>query len=423
MPMDTTRAFAQQLDKQDDLAHFRERFVIDDPDLIYLDGNSLGRLPIATRQRLHHLIDEEWGKRLIRGWNDGWLDAAARVGGKIARLVGAKPHEVLVADATSVNLFKLAVAALQAQPDRHKIVTDDLNFPSDLYILQGIGRLLSRPISVEVVPSPDGIHGAVDGLRQAIDDDTALVTLSHTAFKSGYVYDMTAVSRWAQQVGALTLWDISHSVGSVEVDLNGAGADLAVGCTYKYLNGGPGAPAFLHVREDWQKRLQNPLSGWMGQARMFDFGLDYEPAPGLRRFLTGTPPILSLTAVEPGVDLLLEAGMPAVRAKSTAQTTYLIELWQSLLKPLGFQLNSPLAAERRGSHVSLGHVDGLRIDLALIEEMKVLPDFRAPDNIRLGIAPLYTQFVDVWTAVNRLRRVVEERIYEKYTPGHSGPVT
>lgn len=422
--MDTTHTFAQQLDKQDDLAHFRERFVIDDPDLIYLDGNSLGRLPIATRRRLHHLIDEEWGGRLIRGWNDGWMDAAERVGSKIARLVGAKPHEVLVADATSVNLFKLAVAALQAQPDRHKIVTDDLNFPSDLYILQGIGRLLSRPISVEVVPSPDGIHGAVDGLRQAIDDDTALVTLSHTTFKSGYVYDMTAVSRWAHRVGALTLWDISHSVGSVEVDLNGVGADLAVGCTYKYLNGGPGAPAFLYVREDWQNRLQNPLPGWMGQACMFDFEMDYDPAPGLRRFLTGTPPILSLTAVEPGVDLLLEAGMPALRAKSVAQTTYLIALWQSLLKPLGFRLNSPLAADRRGSHVSLGHVDGLRIDLALIEEMKVLPDFRAPDNIRLGIAPLYTRFVDVWTAVNRLRHVVEERLYEKYAPVHnSGQVT
>lgn len=418
----TDFAYAAALDAQDELASFRQRFVIDDPDLIYLDGNSLGRLPHATRQRLHALVEEEWGKRLIRGWNEGWIDAAARIGAKIGALLGAQPDEVLLADSTSVNLFKLALAAVMAQPSRHKIVTDDLNFPSDLYILQGVARLAGRPLRIEVVSSPDGIAGPTAALAAAVDDDTALLTLSHTAFKSGYTYDMTAVTQMAHRVGAPVLWDLSHSAGAVPIDLNGAAADMAVGCTYKYLNGGPGAPAFLYVRRDWQERLANPISGWMGQKAMFDFALAYEPAPGLRRFLSGTPPILSLSAVEPGVDLLLEAGMARVRAKSVRQTAYLVALWEAKLAPLGFRLQSPRAAARRGSHVSLGHDEGLRIDQALIEEMNVLPDFRRPDNIRLGIAPLYTTFAEIHTAVARLRTVVTEKRYEKYSAA-AGVVT
>ena len=408
--------YALWLDEQDELAHFRERFVIDDPELIYLDGNSLGRLPIATRARLQQVVDYEWGQRLIRSWNEGWIEAAVRVGGKIAGLIGAWPDEVIVADSTSINLFRLALATVQSQTSRHKIVSDNLNFPSDLYILQGVCQVAGRGHRLHVVESVDGIHGPIEQLADAIDDNTALVALSHTVFKSGYTYDMAAVTELAHRAGAMIIWDLSHAAGSVPVDLNAAHADLAVGCSYKYLNGGPGSPAFLYVRRDWQEKLGNPIAGWMGQAEPFAFGLEYEPAPGLRRFLTGTPSILGLSAIEPGVEMLLQAGMERVRAKSVRQSEYMISLWQALLQPLGFTLNSPRDAARRGSHVSLGHAEGYRIDRALIEEMKVLPDFRQPNNIRFGIAPLYNSFAEIHAAVVRLHTVVAEQLYEKYSP-------
>ncbi len=412
----TNATYAHALDQQDELAHFRERFIIEDPDLIYLDGNSLGRLPKKTAQQMRQAVEQTWGARLIRGWNEGWLTLQEEIGGKLAHLIGAQADEVAIADSTSVNLYKLALAALAARPDRHKIITDDLNFPSDLYVLQGAAKLASRPLQIEVIPSVDGIHGPVEALTKAIDADTALVSLSHTAFKSSYTYDMTAITALAHAAGAMILWDLSHSAGAVPCLLNAADVDLAVGCTYKYLNGGPGAPAFLYVRRDLQNVLHNPISGWMGQKEMFNFDLDYTPATGLRRFFTGTPPILSTFAIEAGVDLLLEAGMERLRAKSVQQTEYLIELWAARLAPLGFTLNSPRAANQRGSHISLGHPDGWRIDQALIHEMNVLPDFRKPDNIRFGITPLYTSFTEIHTAVECLRTVVVDRLYEKYNP-------
>jgi kynureninase len=411
----TDAAYAAHLDAHDPLARFRDRFVVDDPDLIYLDGNSLGRLPRATAALADDLVRRQWGGNLIRGWNDGWFDASERIGAKIAGLIGARPDEVIVADSTSVNLFKLVVAALQARRGRTRILTDDLNFPSDIYVLRGAIDLLDKGHRLEIVPSPDGVHGPDDLLRAALDGDTALLTLSHTVFKSGYTYDPGALTAAAHAAGTLTLWDLSHSVGAVPMDLDAAGVDLAIGCTYKYLNGGPGAPAFLYVRRDLQETLGNPIAGWMGQQGLFDFGLDYRPAAGLRRFLTGTPPIVSLSLVEPGVDLLLEAGIERVRAKSEAQSAYLIDLWEAILQPLGYTLNSPRDPRRRGSHVSLGHAEGLRIDLALIDAMKVLPDFRAPDTIRLGLAPLYTSYRDIHTAVERLRDVVAGRLYERYS--------
>lgn len=412
LPLDL--ATARALDAADPLVAFRDRFVIADLDLIYLDGNSLGRLPIATRDRLQQVIDHEWGERLIRSWNEGWFEAPQRIGGKLAGLIGTRPDEVIMADATSVNLFKLVVAALQAQPDRRIILTDDLNFPSDLYILQGVMRLLNRGHELRVIRSADGIHGPVDGLIAALDDATALVTLSHTVFRSGYTYDMAQLTAAAHDSGALTLWDLSHAAGAVPVALNASGADLAVGCTYKYLNGGPGAPAFLYVRRDLQDRLHNPISGWIGQASPFDFDLRYEPAPGMQHFLTGTPPVLSLSAVESGLELLLEAGMDRVRARSVRLSEYLIRLWEARLRPLGFRLNSPRDPARRGSHVSLGHDDGLRIAQALIHDKRVLPDFRRPDNIRLGIAPLYNTFAEIHTAMTALEEIVTSRLYERY---------
>ncbi len=413
MTLDTSLSYAQHLDAQDELAHFRNRFIITDPDLIYLDGNSLGRLPVATADRIDDLMNRQWGDRLIRSWNEGWFELSERVGGKIASLIGAQPDEVIMADSTSVNLFKLALAALKARPGRTEILTDNLNFPSDIYVLQGVTELVAG-CGLRVAKSVDNIHGASTAIMATISSQTALLTLSHTVFKSGYVYDMTEMNAAAHQAGTLTLWDLSHSVGAIPVDLNGSGADLAIGCSYKYLNGGPGAPAFLYVRRDLQEQLRNPIAGWMGQRNLFDFELQYVPAPGMRKFLSGTQTILSLAAVEVGVDLLLEAGMERLRAKSVRQTEYLIELWDVLLRPLGFMLNSPPDPNERGSHVSLGHEEGLRIDLALIHEMKVLPDFRAPDNIRLGVTPIYTTFAEIHTAVMRIKQVVEERIYEKY---------
>jgi len=406
------RQRARELDQADPLAGFRDRFVIEDEELIYLDGNSLGRLPEATHDRLTRVVEREWGDRLIRGWNENWFEAPQRIGGKIAGLIGADPDEVLVADSTSVNLFKLALAALQTQgPKRTHIVTDDLNFPSDIYIAEAALKLAGRAGDLTVVPSSDGIHGPIDAIVATLNDRTALLTLTHTAFKSSYTYDMAQMTARAKQAGVLSLWDLSHSVGAVPVDLHACGADLAVGCCYKYLNGGPGAPAFLYVRRDLQKLLQNPVSGWMGAANLFDFGLHYQPDPGIRRFLTGTPPILSLCAIEPGLDLLCAAGMAQIRDKSLRLSGFLIDLWREHLQPLGFRLNSPTDAACRGPHISLGHDEAQRIDLALIREMQVLPDFRKPDNIRLGIPPLYTRFIDVYDAIMRMREVVESGRY------------
>jgi kynureninase len=412
--MRTDLKYAVELDGQDELARFRNEFVIADPELIYLDGNSLGRLPKRSAARLRQVIEHTWGERLIRGWGDEWFTAPQRLGAKIARLIGAEPDEVIVCDSTSVNLFKLVVAALQARPGRRKIVTDDLNFPTDVYILQGALKLAGQDYRLEMVHSQDGISITDDALAAAIDEETALVELTHTAFKSGYVYPLQAITDVAHRAGAWILWDLSHSVGAMPLALHAAKVDMAVGCTYKYLNGGPGAPAFLYMRKDLQEQLISPIWGWFGQKEQFDMALNYRPADGLTRFLAGTPTILSLSAVEPSVDLILEAGIDRLREKSVKQTEYLIGLWEETLRPLGVKLNSPRDATCRGSHVSLGHPEGLRIARALIEEMRVIPDFRYPDNIRFGIAPLYTSFADIHEAMTRLRRVLVERLFEKY---------
>jgi kynureninase len=406
--------YARELDAEDPLAHFKNEFVVDDPTLIYLDGNSLGRLPKRTAERMRTVVEQEWGGRLIRAWGDGWFTAPQRIGGKVAQLIGAEAAEVLVTDSTSVNIFKLVIAALQARPGRHTIVTDDLNFPSDMYLLQGAAKLAGPDYKVMVVESADGLTVTEAQLDAVINADTALVCLTHTAFKSGFVYDMASITKRTHAAGALMLWDLCHSVGALPVSLNACDVDLAVGCTYKYLNGGPGSPAFLFVKQALQEEMQNPIWGWFGQKGQFDMTLTYQPAAGLNRFLAGTPTLLSLAAVETGVDILLEAGLDRLREKSVKQTEYMITLWEAELKPLGVTLNSPREAAIRGSHVSLGHPDGLRIDRALIEDMNVIPDFRYPDNIRLGIAPLYTSFADLHEAVARLKRVLVEKLYERY---------
>lgn len=416
-------ARARQLDRDDPLRTFRDRFVSDDPELVYLDGNSLGRLPCATVERMRAVTEQEWGGRLIRGWNDGWYQLSERLGAKLARLLGAAPDEVILADSTSVNLFKLAVAALRARPERRTIVSDTGNFPSDLYILQSAAEASHGGYDLRLVPSRDGLTVDPADLRDALGSDVALLSLSHTAFKSAFVYDLAAITAMAHESGALALWDLSHSVGAMPLDLRGAGVDLAVGCCYKYLNGGPGAPAFLYVRRELQETLHNPVAGWFGQRDPFNFALEYAPEVGLRRFLSGTPPILALSAVEPGLDLLLEVGLDAVREKSVRATSFLIDLWETELRDLGVDVRSPRRPQIRGSHVSLGHPEARRISRALVEQYNVIPDFRTPDNLRLGISPLYTSYEEIHRGVAALRDCIVQGTYRDYPSETTGTVT
>jgi kynureninase len=415
----TDISFARQLDAADELAAFRNEFAIDDNDTIYLDGNSLGRLPRQTITHLKDAVEHGWGTRLIRVWNDGWIETPTRLGGKIAALIGARPDEVIVTDSTSINLFKLAVAALKARPERTTIVSDVFNFPSDLYIFQGIIDLLGQRHQLKLVPSADTITISPRAVADTIADDTALVALTHVAFKSAFMYDMASITRLAHQAGALMLWDLSHSTGAVPVDLNGAGVDLAVGCTYKYLNGGPGAPAFLYVRKELQTELVSPVWGWFSARKPFDFDLDFNPANDIKRFWGSTQPMLSMQAIEPAVDLLLKANINRLRRKSVDQTEYLIFLAESWLLPHDFSIGSPRDAGIRGSHVSLRHPEAFRINQALIDPSSpgpvVIPDFREPDNIRLGVAPLYNTFEQIHRAIARIREIVEKGIFKDYS--------
>jgi len=407
--------FAQQLDQEDPLASFREQFVITDPDLVYLDGNSLGMMPKVAKERAKQVVEQEWGNDLIRGWNKGWWEAPKRVGDKIGQLIGAAEGQTLVSDTISLNLFKLATSALTLQPDRKRIITDTFNFPSDLYILQGIQQNFgNRHEIIRIGATDDNITPDVAALEFAINEDTALVTLSHVVFKSGYLYGMQRITELAHAKGALVLWDLSHSVGSVPVRLDDCNADLAIGCTYKYLNGGPGAPGFLYVNKKIQDKLTSPIWGWWGQKNPFDFHLDYKPAPGAQRFMVGTQPMISLLTMEAALEPTLNAGMDAIREKSILMTDYASYLTETWLAPLGFSLGSPADSAIRGSHISIRHADGYRINCALIEEMNVIPDFRAPDNIRLGFAPLYTSFTEIREGFDRIKRVMEEKRYDNY---------
>jgi kynureninase len=386
-----TREELAARDAADPLAAFRDRFVVSDPERIYLDGNSLGRLPVATRDRLRDLVDE-WGERLVSGWPE-WIDAPTRVGDALARdILGAGPGEVVVGDSTTVNLYKLCSAALEER--RGALVTNRDNFPTDRYVLEGLAA--QRGVDVRIV---EDIEAALDG--------AAVVVASHVDYRGGAIADLRGLTEAARSAGARVVWDLSHSAGAVPIDLHGAGVELAVGCTYKYLNAGPGAPAFLYVARELQPRLRSPIWGWFGQREQFVMERSYDPVEGIGRFLAGTPPILDLAAVEEGVRLTAEAGVDRLREKSVALCELIVALHDAWLVPLGFSLGSPREPERRGSHVSLRHPDAWPICRALIERAAVVPDFREPDSIRLGVAPLYTRFVDIYDALDRLRGIVE----------------
>jgi kynureninase len=411
----TDRAAAQRLDRDDPLAGLRDQFVIDDPDLLYLDGNSLGRLPRRSIERLRTVVEDEWGSRLIRSWNERWMDLALRAGDRIGEhLVGAAPGQVAVSDSTSVNLYKLAAAALDARPGREVIVSDRHNFPSDRYVLEGLAAASGRRLELVEFDELQGPTAAA--VERTIGERTALLSLSHVDYRSGALADMAAISAVAHRAGALTLWDLCHSAGAVPVELDAGGADLAAGCTYKYLNAGPGAPAFLYVRREHQGRLRQPIWGWFGQRDQFAMAQGYDPAPDLSRFLVGTPFVPGIALVEEGVAVLAEAGIQRLRAKGIALTELLIELYDAWLAPLGFALASPRDAAVRGAHVSLAHPDGYRISQALVSQARVIPDFRPPDRIRFGPAPLTTRFVDVWDAMERLRQVVANGLHHRVDP-------
>ncbi|HET6548014.1 MAG TPA: hypothetical protein VFG79_06155 [Solirubrobacter sp.] len=396
--MAVTRAEAEALDARDPLAPFRERFVITDPGSIYLDGNSLGRLPKGTRDRLHRVVDE-WGEQLVGGWHD-WIEAPTRTGNALAEELGAPPGTVLVTDSTTVNLYKLVNALLDADPSLRTLVTDADNFPTDRYVLEGIAR--ARGLDLQIFTARDPLLGPQPG-----EVPDGLAVLSHVAYRSGALADMDAFT-------GTVIWDLSHSAGAVPVNLGARGIRYAVGCTYKYLNAGPGAVGYLYVAEP--DALRSPIQGWFGQAQQFAMERPYEPAPGITRFMAGTPPIVVLAAVEEGVRITAEAGVDALREKSVAQTELLIALHDEWLAPLGFELGSPRDPRRRGSHVSLRHPEAWPICKALIEHANVIPDFRGPDSVRLGIAPLYTRYVDVYDAIERLRDVVARGVHHDVDP-------
>jgi len=419
MDMELLFVEARLLDEQDELSGYRSKFISADEKLIYLDGNSLGRLPSGSKTILEHSVNFEWGERLIRSWNEDWYTKNIELGDKIARIAGASEGEVIITDTTSVNLYKLAYAALSFQKGRRRIVTDDLNFPSDLYILQGLVKEFGEEYELAVVSSRDGMTIDTGDLKAEIDENTALVSLSHVAFKSAFMYSMKEITALTHEKGAMILWDLSHSIGAVPGELNTSHADLAVGCTYKYLNGGPGSPAFLYVRKDLQDKLTSPIWGWFGEKNPFDFELKYRPGEGIKRFLAGTPPIISMKAIEPTLDMINEAGMTRIRRKSVSQSEFLLRLAEEFLWPLGFQAGSPIDPEMRGSHVSLRHPEAYRICKALIDpdigKAVVIPDFREPDNIRLGITPLYTTYTEIYEAVREIRDIVENRLFLKYS--------
>jgi kynureninase len=404
-------AAAEAADAADPLAAFRDRFVIADPDVVYLDGNSLGRLPVTTADRLRYAVDVEWGERLIRGWDD-WIDLARRTGDVLAGILGAAPGEVVLSDSTSVNLYKLAAAALDAGSDRRVTVTDDDNFPTDRYVLEGLAAARGLELRVIATDMDAGLSPAA--VAAAVDGDTALVCLSHVAYRSGAVADLLAITDIAHAAGALVLWDLSHSAGSVPIGLSAAAADLAVGCTYKHLNGGPGAPAFLYVRRDLQTRLRSPIWGWFAQRDQFGMGPAYDPVDGIERFLVGTPAVLGGYGALEGARITAEAGIAAIAAKARALTVFAVELVDDWLAPAGFTVASPRDPMRRGAQITLHHPYAWPICQAL-KAANVIGDFRTPDRLRLGFPPLYTRFVDVYEGIRRLRTVMSSHAYETFS--------
>lgn len=404
--VDELAARAVALDAADPLAGFRDLFLgSDDPTIIaYLDGNSLGRPLRATRDRISSFVEEVWGRRLIRAWDEGWMDDPVRVGDQIARVVlGAVPGQTVVGDSTSVMLYKWIRAAMASQPGRDEIIIDAGNFPTDRFVVEGIAAELASRLRWLKADRRGGV--TVDQVAEAIGSRTALIVLSDVAYRSGYLTDVAAITEMAHDNGALVLWDLCHSAGVIPTRLDDWRVDLAVGCTYKYLNGGPGSPAFGYVRADLQNRLRQPIQGWMGAAEPFAMAERYTPSDGIRRFLSGTPSIVAMLGMQDMLALIEQAGLEAIRAKSVALTEFAIEVSDRLLGPLGVDVASPRDSAVRGSHVTLEHRE-FRVATARLWEMGVIPDFRPPDGLRIGLSPLSTSFGEVYRGLIAVREVL-----------------
>ncbi|MFW5713637.1 MAG: kynureninase [Brevefilum sp.] len=406
---------AEQLDHNDPLRSNKSLFKHADPDQLYMDGNSLGRLPLTTQDVIQDVIDTQWGEDLIRSWGDHWYDAPTRLGEKLCSIIGAQPGEVVIADSTTINLFKLIVSALRLRPDRKRVISDVLNFPTDLYTIGGALDLIGEGHELVLLPSEDEIHIDLNDYAAQLNEDTAVVTFSTPTFKSGFLHDVPLMTKMAHDVGALVVWDFSHAVGAVPLDVTSWEVDFAVGCTYKYLNGGPGSPAFLYVNHQLLASVENQPVGWWGHQSPFSFDLDYTSAESIRKTLVGTPPILSMMTLDPAIDIVEKAGINTIREKSIKLTDFFIRAFDEMLAEKGYALGSPRKSERRGSHVSIKHPESYRICQALMNDLNVIPDFREPDNIRLGFSPLYTSFMDIFNLVERLACVVDEGIYKKYS--------
>ena len=412
----TDRQFALDLDARDPLARFRSQFVNSDPNICYLDGNSLGRLPLATIDAVNNFMKDEWGPEVVTGWGH-WVDEAQPTGDLIGRAtLGAAAGQVLACDTTSVNFYQLALAAIHARPGRKTIITDAANFPTDRYILDGIAKQLGLKLVIidnETAGSAEHERITPEILAPYLSDDVALVTLEVIQYRSGARNDIKSLTDLVRQHGAFMLWDASHAVGAIEMDFDKNGVDIAVGCTYKYGNSGPGAPAWLYVNKKVQAELQVPIQGWFSQGEQFAMGADFERAQGIRGFQIASPSLIGLRCIKSAFTMIEEAGIGAISEKAAIGTEMMIQLYDAWLAELGFTLLTSRNPQERGGHISLGHPDAARICVALREFADVIPDYRTPNSIRLAIAPLPTSYVEVWDGFARIRDLVASRQYEK----------
>ncbi len=412
----TDRQFALDLDSRDPLARFRSQFVISDANICYLDGNSLGRLPLSTIETVNAFMKDEWGPEVVTGWGH-WVDEAQPTGDLIGRAtLGAAAGQVLACDTTSVNFYQLALAAIHARPGRKTIITDASNFPTDRYILDGIAKQFGLKLIIidnESAGSAEHERITPEILQPYLNDDVALVTLEVIQYRSGARNDIKSLTDLVRQHGAFMLWDASHAVGAIEMDFDKNGVDIAVGCTYKYGNSGPGAPAWLYVNKKVQAELQVPIQGWFSQGDQFAMGADFERASGIRGFQIASPSLIGLRCIKSAFTMIEEAGIGAISEKAAIGTEMMIHLYDAWLADLGFTLLTPRSPQERGGHISLGHPEAARICVALREFADVIPDYRTPNSIRLAISPLTTSYVEVWDGFARIRDLVASRQYEK----------
>ena len=404
---------AKLLDKKDVLSKFHSLFYHQKNE-IYFDGNSLGKLPLQAQKTIEEAVQKQWGEGLIRSWNQYWLSLSSRISDKYSELLGAEKGEIIIGESTSVSLYQVTYALLKEGNFPKQLSTDILNFPTDLYVLEGLGKSFEIP-PLKIISYKDEVEAEIEILKASIKNNPGIVCLSLVSYKSAYLYPMKQLNRWASKNQSIIVWDLSHAVGAVAIDLKETETIIALGCTYKYMNGGPGAPAFLYINKEWHSKLSNPIQGWFGHQRPFNFSKKYEAANSIKRFASGTPAILSLLGMEAGIDITLEAGIKLLQEKSIQQSEAFIKEVINKLVPLGFSIESPLDHRKRGSHVTISHYASWQICQALIagngEHPKIIPDFRPPHFIRFGITPLYTRFEEIKRVIEVLREIAERKLY------------